>query len=509
MGCVGTSVPGARWRARWDNVGVMVAHRENMDGQERTAVSAQLLRDIAAYLQNPDAPRGKRYTMAYAQKMLADAWARVRRTNPVLSYEVARAGAIASRYSRGLQRHWQPDQDQRPTLDEFIAALNTCANMMPVSDVTVPHITHELRGGTLVRVPVGVQSPVVDAGGETTPSSDQQLGGSHKVGSDKETGIPKLSPGDAPDYRLLVHRDGGGASESTEVPPIGPVATVESAGVEPEADSLIGRDGPEQILAGGAGVDTLAAATAASDVGSGGAYMAPTETEASADSTPAPDAVPIPAAVRARETEPSSASVESAGSAVLSADAVAGTAGAAETTEDIGALRAKIAETDAAIAALTEERAASEERVRGVFAEAGRRMREKMMPRTHEAGPAHTEPARDAHDAHPAHASGEHAHAAGGHGHDAHGHGEPWHLPRTMGEWGWLGVASAIGAWNVTKWLWKYIVHPTVHAAGYVATGDMKHPWKTFWSNIKKEFAKPFSKKGGGGGHASGGHGHH
>lgn len=145
MGCVGTSVPGARCGARWDNEDIMAARRESMDGQERTAVSAPLLRDIAAYLQNPDAPRGKRYTMPYAQKMLADAWARVRRTNPELSHAAAQAGAIASRYSRGLQKQWQPDSGRRPTLEEFIAALNTCADMM-TEDATVYQLTYDPGG---------------------------------------------------------------------------------------------------------------------------------------------------------------------------------------------------------------------------------------------------------------------------------------------------------------------------------------------------------------------------
>lgn len=126
----------------------------------------------------------------------------------------------------------------------------------------------------------------------------------------------------------------------------------------------------------------------------------------------------------------------------------------------------------------------------------------------HEPRPAADPSHRTTPDAHhgATHAAGGHAHGEH-HGHAHHDHGEPWHLPRNLNEWGWLGAATIIGAWNVTKWLWNYIVHPTVHAAGYIASGDAKHPWATFWSNIKKEFGKPFSKKGGGGGHGGGSHG--
>lgn len=128
----------------------------------------------------------------------------------------------------------------------------------------------------------------------------------------------------------------------------------------------------------------------------------------------------------------------------------------------------------------------------------------------HESRPAADPSHRATPDAHhgATHAAGGHAHGERhGHAHGHDSHGEPWHLPRNFYEWGQLGAATFLGAWNVTKWLWNYVVHPTVHAAGYIASGDAKHPWATFWSNIKKEFGKPFSKKGGGGGHGGGSHG--
>lgn len=127
----------------------------------------------------------------------------------------------------------------------------------------------------------------------------------------------------------------------------------------------------------------------------------------------------------------------------------------------------------------------------------------------HPPGGGEHPPHGDGHDA--GHGGGGHHgdHGAHGHGHDhGHGHHAPPHFPRNLSEWGSLFAAVGIGSWNVLKFMWKYVVHPTVHAAGYVASGDPKHPWQSFWKNISGEFKKAFKMKGGGGGGGHGGGGH-
>jgi hypothetical protein len=112
-------------------------------------------------------------------------------------------------------------------------------------------------------------------------------------------------------------------------------------------------------------------------------------------------------------------------------------------------------------------------------------------------------------DAH--HASAEH------HDNHGHGHGEPWHVPRSPREWGWLGAAMGVGLWEAAKFFFKNVGVPLAHSVGYIISGDAKHPWQTLFKRTGVIFDtvfKGFLKKGGGGhkssGHDSGhGGGHH
>lgn len=133
-------------------------------------------------------------------------------------------------------------------------------------------------------------------------------------------------------------------------------------------------------------------------------------------------------------------------------------------------------------------------------------------PRPPEAHPR----APDTHERHhavDAHGRGHDAHPPGGHGHGAvhghdHGHHEPWHFPRNLSEAGYLAFAIGIGTWNVAKFLWQFVLHPIIHTAGYVISGDPKHPWKTFWDGFTGDLKKAFFGKSGGGGKSHGGGGH-
>ena len=111
--------------------------------------------------------------------------------------------------------------------------------------------------------------------------------------------------------------------------------------------------------------------------------------------------------------------------------------------------------------------------------------------------------------------AGEAKHAA--HESHGHGHGEPWHLPRNISEWGWLGAAVGVGLWEAAKFFFKNIGMPLAHSVGYIISGDAKHPWQTLFKRTGTIFHTAFSgflkKKGGsshgsdhGGGHGGGGH---
>jgi cell division septum initiation protein DivIVA len=98
------------------------------------------------------------------------------------------------------------------------------------------------------------------------------------------------------------------------------------------------------------------------------------------------------------------------------------------------------------------------------------------------------------------------AEKGGDHG---HGHGEKWHVPRTMGELGWLALATAYGVGYTLRFFWQFVLHPVIHTAGYVLSGDPKHPWTSFWNGFTGDIKKAFgagkaahaAKHSGGGGH--------
>lgn len=119
-------------------------------------------------------------------------------------------------------------------------------------------------------------------------------------------------------------------------------------------------------------------------------------------------------------------------------------------------------------------------------------------------GPARTQDSRDESPARPALVAAT-AHAE--HGHDHH---ESWHLPHTLGQFGWLTVALGLGTFYAARFMVKDIGKPILHTLGWILSGDNKHPWGTFFKKTAEEFKKGFKLKGGGGGgggHSGGGHG--